>query len=206
MSSQLLRLNPLNLLSQSSGWLKEHKWVWICLLGALLLGGAYLAGRYTTPTKVVEKTVEKIQYKDRIVTKTEIQKVYVQVQDKDRHKETTTVKTPDGTTTTRVVEDEKTKVTTKDKEQEIKYVDRIQTVDRIVEKEKIVTMAKPNWRMGILAGVDVMTALGRTTQPIPQLGPVTLGLQAERRIVGPFFLGVWGLTSGQVGLNAAIEW
>lgn len=203
---------------KAKSWLRDHwKPVAAIVVILLLMLGSYGAGRYVQPAKVVEKekivtkvdvqVKEKVVYQDKIVEK----KVYVKVADTAKHRETTTVKAPDGTVTTKVVEDSKTDTTTKatdDKsEEKVVYKDRVveKVVTQVVEKEKLVLRAAPQWRIGVMAGVDVYTALGQHAQPIPQLGPVVLGVNAQRRIAGPFSMGLWLTTSAQVGLEANIE-
>ena len=153
-----------------------------------------------------DHVVDHVVYQDKIIDKI----VYVKVQAKAVHKETTTTKAKDGTVVTRVVEDDHTDTSTKKDEDkiQIKYVDRVieKEVIKTVEKEKIVTTAKPQWRAGAMVGIDFVTVLGGHAQPLPQLGPVVIGIEAERRIAGPFSLGVWGTTSAQAGILANIEW
>lgn len=193
------------------------KWIVAVVVVLLLLLGAYGSGRYVQPAKVVEKekivtkvdvqVKEKIVYQDRIVEKKVLVKVYAKAQ----HREVTTTKAVDGSVVTKVVEDTKvdtnTKATDNKAETKVEYVDRVveKVVTQVVEKEKLVLAGKPDWRLGVLVGVDVYTALGQHLQPIPQLGPVTIGVEAERRIAGPFSLGIWATTSAQVGLLANIE-
>lgn len=51
----------------------------------------------------------------------------------------------------------------------------------------------PNWRVGGLVGVDL-------SGPSPAYGG-----QVERRIIGPVYVGAWGLSSGQAGLSVGVE-
>lgn len=170
---------------------------------------AYATGRYLQPANVVEKekVVTRVEIQEKIVEKVVEKKVYVEVEAKVVHKETTTVKGKDGTETTKTVED--TKSDTHKNGEDTKTADKV--VERVVEKvvikevEKIVTAAKPNWRLGPMVGVDLRTALGGPPQLIPQLGPMVIGVQVERRVLGPISLGVYGQTSGVVGASLTVE-
>ncbi len=162
---------------------------WLVIVGVVLaLAASFGAGRYTTPTKIVEKekivtvTVEKVVTVDHVVE----QKVYVEVEKAQTHKETVEVKAPDGTITTKIVED--TKVDTQKTDTDTKVADKTVTDDvqkvNVVEKEKTTTNAKPDWHLR----VDV----GAGARFVGQLTPtLMLGVGAERRILGPVFMGLW---------------
>jgi hypothetical protein len=59
--------------------------------------------------------------------------------------------------------------------------------------ESTVERHRPDWRLGPMAGVDVRT------------GAFSFGGQVERRILGPFSAGAWGLSNGIVGLSLTVE-
>lgn len=109
------------------------------------------------------------------------------------HREELETRLADGTYTKKVTVDKNIDSHTKESERvvEVKVVEvekrvevvRTEYLDRVVEKEKVVTPILAQWHVGVLAGVK------------PNLNPLThgglqLGIEVERRIVGPVFLGV----------------
>jgi hypothetical protein len=180
------------------------------VLGATLIlffaaGGLF--GRFVLPERVVEKEKEvKVQVESE-EAKEKIRELTAEVEHyrSNVHREETEVTHPDGT-----IERKKTEtiVVEKTKEVEvIKLVDRevkvevVKYVER--EKEKTVETAKPQWRVGLLVGTD-LTKL--SVQPTaPWINPLLVGGHVERRIIGPVFVGVWGLSSGAGGISVAVE-
>lgn len=153
---------------------------------------SYSWGRFDAPTKTVEiiKTAEEIKdvEKTKDTTKESENKIVDTNENKHVHRETIEEVKPDGTKIVKHIEDvNETKVI---KEVEIKYVDKVVEVEktveieRKVEVEKIVEKDKSNWGVSARVGVDFMKL---TNQPFP----VTIGLQVDRRIIGPFKVGVW---------------
>jgi hypothetical protein len=79
---------------------------------------------------------------------------------------------------------------------------RVEYRERVTEKVLERTAAKPQWRVGVLAGLDVPSVVrGGLAKP-----PWAVGGVVERRVLGPFSLGLWGLSSGTAGLAATVEW
>lgn len=151
---------------------------------------AFSAGRFTAPEKVEVREVEKVVWKDRIVekvvtrrAKAEERVVYV-----DR------VVSPEGEVR------EKRVTTTKADTREVADLGRTTESSGSTEKSASSTSTlRPDWRVGVLVGASLREPL------VPIAGPLVLGASVERRIVGPFTLGVWGLTSGAAGLSASGE-
>jgi ABC-type Na+ efflux pump permease subunit len=104
------------------------------------------------------------------------------------HKETKTEKKPDGTVTVTVVEDKRndTAKVEKQVEVQIKTVEVIKevAVTKEVIKEVKITPVLAQWHVGLLAGVAPRL-------DVPLQSAVILGLEGERRIAGPFWLGAW---------------
>lgn len=155
----------------------------LIVLGVVLaLAGAFSAGRFSAPEKVDVREVERVIYRDRIVTvkgKTETKVVY-----RDR------VVTPDGTVTERSVE------------RSASREDLKRDVERTGETERrvaTVTTARPDWRVGVLAGASVQPPA------VPLAGPLVLGVQVERRIAGGLSAGAWANTSGAAGALVSLE-
>ena len=191
---------------------KWNKYLYIALAIIAFIGigvgfGMWLGSLNKPDIVERERIVEKIkvEIQEKIVEKERIVEKKVYVQDKSVHKVTETKETPDGTKITKVTEDTGTHTgintdTQKDSEK-IKEVEVIKYVDRIVEKEKQITYNKPNWRVGLLAGVDVGAMVGSRKLLITEPYYITLGIKAERRIAGPIYMGVFGLTSGEAGIS-----
>jgi hypothetical protein len=190
---------------RASGFIKSQGTGTLVVIGLLLAGGGYAAGRFSAPEKLlvtekeVEKIVEKVVYQDKIVEKI----VYVQAKKEKTREETTVVKSPDGTETTKTTRETSTDTDTKvdtDKTQEtIVYRDRI--VEKEVEKIKLVESKKPNWRVGAGAGVAIPYFLGQGSPGVPGLSGVVIDVGLDRRIVGPFFLRLHANTQGVLGLG-----
>lgn len=195
---------------------------WKYVLAAALIVLAAVGGRLTAPEpqakiqiqeKIVEKTVSVVDEK---LVEQEVQKRVHDIEVKmARHTVKETVKTPDGTTTTRETTD--VKVDTREKEVVVQYVDKIvekqvvQYVDRAVETKVLIEPAKKQWLVGLTAD------LGLEKQPTTLVPSMTLfvGVQANRRIAGPFFVGakagvgidpvLGSFRGGIVGVFAGIE-
>lgn len=84
---------------------------------------------------------------------------------------------PDGTKEKeRIIEDRSQETVKKEKE----------------SKEKTSVSNKPDWKVSGIAGID-------------NFGQNVYGLQVERRVFGPVFVGVVGLTSKTAGLTISFE-
>jgi hypothetical protein len=184
---------------------KVRKWAIISVVLICTHALAYASGRYMVPEKVIEREtvrVEKVEVEKQVVVVQEkIQIVKIKDTDKQQniHREERIVEHPDGLKETQKTED--INVTTVIREKDVQYVDRdivkeketIKYQDREVIKEKIVENSKPNWRVGALVGYDV----GRFD---PSFTPgLVYGGVAERRIIGPVSVGLWGLSTGKYG-------
>lgn len=147
------------------------------------LAGSFAAGRYLAPQKI------KIETKTVEVIKTVIQKE--KAVQKDTHKETTITETtkPDGTkeTKTVVVEDNKIKKDTTT----VKHEDTTTNTD--TKKEIVKTTSRLN--ISALAGVPIS---------LQGLGSFTVGAHVSKDLIGPVSFGVWGLSSGTVGISAGL--
>jgi len=150
-----------------------------------------------TQIKVVE--VEKQVVVEHESVRVEIVKVKdVQVVDR-WHREYEQTKSPDGTVITKETEDRNIDSIVKEKENntEVKIVEVIKEI--VVEKEvnKIVTVTPvlAQWHMGLMAGVA--PRLDNVA-----LTPVMVGIEVERRILGPVWVGAWGMAGSPVtGFN-----
>lgn len=157
--------------------------------------GGYAAGRYTTEAKVVE-TVKTVEVEKEVV-KTVVQvvekKVYVRAQVNDVHQETVTIQKPDGTVETKVTVIDKTRTeeasTQEASSMAVQDVDRTRVVD--TDRVKVVDN-QAQWHLSLRAGAGVRF--------IGVLEPqFNVGVQAERRIIGPFFAGLFAETVFNMG-------
>jgi hypothetical protein len=163
-------------------------------------------------TKVVTQVQTKIEYQDRIVEKT----VYVKVQDTQQHthKDLQIIKNKDGSE----IITEHTSTGSETKTDVDKESDKTQTVQnntnqtvnqtstqKVDQKlsQVVTTSYSPNWHFGVQAGFNFGQASIKSGQFSP--GPVVLGLDAERKIIGPFWGGVWGNTQKNAGITLGLE-
>jgi hypothetical protein len=192
----------------------------LAVLLMLLLLGAYSGGRYVQPAKVVEKEhvvtkVEtKIEYKDRVVEKkVEVEKkVYVRIRQKNVRREIVDIQKPDGTKERRVTEtdlsttktaDKDDRTTTTDKTED-RRVEEARTEQQDIHKTKVVIFESPQWRVGVLVGYDIMAPF-QGSRGVPGMEGVVVGVTGERRIWKRLWMGLWGTTTGNVGLKLDLE-
>ena len=191
--------------SKPLDFLRAH-WRPVVVLVALLL--AFFAGRYGTPTKTVtvhaetDHTAETqlAQARAQINTLSE----QVKTLNTRKHEVKTVYVTRDGTKTEQDVTDTDTEQTAT-AQTETQKVATAQTETHVdtthtASTTTTVTAYRPEWRVSLLAGAD-MLHLDR-----PQLfGPIQLGAMVERRILGPVWVGAFGLSSGVGGLALSVE-
>jgi len=192
----------------------------LCLLVAgVAIGMGLAVGLKIGPENVrVEEKIKVVEVVKEVVVAKEVVRVEVvrvkdtQVVDRWRREKTET-QDPDGTVTKREVEERNIDTVVKEKETkaEVKVVEVIKEV--VVDREKVVEKqiepVLPNWHAGALVGVAP-----RFDQPLAT--PVMVGLEVERRVTGPVWLGGWAiggspvvggfaLTNVAVGLKVGME-
>ncbi len=191
----------------------------LALALGFLAATALWAGIGIGPEKFkVEEKVKIVEVEKQVVVVKEVVKVEVvrvkdtQIVDRWRREKTET-QMPDGTLTKREVEERNIDTVVKEKETkaEVKVVEVVKEV--VVEREKVVERriepVLPNWHAGALVGVAP-----RFDQPLAT--PVMVGLEVERRVAGPVWLGGWAiggspvvggfaLTNVAVGLKVGME-
>lgn len=167
-----------------------------CALVALALaGGGYALGRFTTPTKVETRTVE--------VTKiVEVEKEVVrEVKGRDIVWTRVVEVRPDGSSTTTEREATKERVETETKR------DTETTTEATREATKVVTNAKPQWRASVLVGGSLAFPIRQVVSSV-EVSPA-FGGHVERRLVGPFWVGAWGVGAprgyAMGGLSLGVE-
>lgn len=183
---------------------KVKKWAIVTVALVCTHALAYASGRFMVPEKVqiVEKVrVEKVEVEKQVVVVQEkIQVVRIKDVDKQQsiHREERVVEHPSGLKETTKSED--INATTVVREKDVQYVDRdivkeketIKYQDREVIKEKIVERSRPDWRVGALVGYNV-------EQYSSGVQALVYGGIAERRIIGPVSVGLWGVSAGKYG-------
>lgn len=157
------------------------RWVpWVAVLAVGI--AAFSAGRFSAPEVVQTVVEEKVVYRDRVVEvrgKTETRIVY-----RDR------VVKPDGEIR------EKTEERTATREDLERDASRTGASERTDTRT---TTTRPDWRVGVLAGVSLREPA------VPIAGPLVLGVQVERRIIGGVSAGAWVNTVGAAGAVVSVE-
>ncbi len=159
-------------------WIETHPYLALFLVGALLAASSFAVGRYSAAGPDVRE-VERIVYKDRVVEKIVEVKVKQAAEVKIVYREKTTK--PDGTTVERTAE----RTDTKTDEKTDTKTDTERTAEGTRDVERVVIAQKPDWRVGALVGADVAFN--------PLAASLLVGVQVERRIAGPFSVGIWAL-------------
>ncbi len=157
--------------------------------GAVILIAGLAIGRFTLPSKVVTKTEVKVETKEVVKWKTK----YVKQENKD--KETITIETryPDG----RIVKEKRVL------DKGVVVVDKTSDGAKEVEKkeerstETTTTYAKNDWHLSAL--------VSSSNNGEAFSDKVSYGLMLERRIIGPFYLGVFGLSNKTVGAGLGVS-
>lgn len=158
--------------------------------GALLaLVAAYIAGRYSAPTKVVETV--RVETQIQTVTEWRDRIVY-----RDRTKVRTVVverKAPDGSSET---------VTTTTQDNDIAGgSESTGSTDTAVaqtsEAKRVTETGRPGWRASVAAGWSPGAL---------SLSPEVYEGRLERRLIGTLWLGAWARTDKTAGLSVGFEW
>lgn len=191
-------------------WTNHRKGILIAaaITAVALIGYAF--GRWAQPAKVVT-----VEHTTEVTVDTESTKLREELKltqdkltelQKHVHTEETETKTPDGKVVkTRTTDSTTVKVV---HDTVVKYVDRdvvhetVKYVDREVLKEKTVEAKKPDWLVSPMIGVDLANlkiAQGLTT------GPFVFGASVQRRVLGPIYVGPFGLSNGTVGVVGTLE-
>lgn len=154
-------------------------------LGCLLaLVGAFGAGRYSRPARVEIQTVETVK----TVT---VRTVVVQRETATKWR-TVTVTAPDGSST----KTETGETVTKERSDE----NANSSENKEAASRSVTTTSDKKWRLSALAGVVIPTPQNNFASPAP-----TYGAQAEYRLLGPIWIGVWGQTFGAIGASVSID-
>lgn len=158
-------------------------------VAAVLITLAFFGGRYSAPEVVQTRDVERVVYKDRVVEKVvtvekkaETKIVYRdRVITKDRIVEHEVERSDTGTDTTIKGETLSTR-----------------EGETVHETTKTVTL-RSDWRVSLLAGASLRPPL------LTIAGPLVLGFEIDRRVIGGISVGVWLNTYGAAGASLSVE-
>ncbi len=182
------------------------------LLGVGLFGGGYLAGRSGNQPAEVKKTD---RLEQRSTSQEKLDAVIAEVKEarkdvaKNVERSKTTTRRPDGTV---VVEEHvkdlsKTETNTQTKRTEVVTVEKRVEVVKVEVHEKLV-LRRPEWMVGVSAGVNVPGLLGRaTTSYLPAVFPSSVakstvfGVSVEKHLFWGVYGGINANTQGVVGLQ-----
>ncbi len=199
---------------KARGFFADNKHLWIIVVIAIaLFGGGLATGRFMLPPKTVTtekvhevtKTDTKIVYQDRV----QIVKVHDANTTQKIHRTIVEGIDPPGCKSKTTTEDINVDSVVHDNTNtvDVKYVDRVieKWQDRIVEKTTTVA-ARPNWILGAGVGFD-FTAIGGIGQHgIPGMKGFVVQADLDRRVIGPFYMGLFGNTAGVAGLDLRVMW
>jgi hypothetical protein len=192
----------------------NHKLVVLyAVLAVLIAGLGFVVGRYLSPPKTVvtEKVreVTKTQVVTQIKTEIQVVKVHDQQQQEKIHRTIVEGVDPPGCKSKTTTEDINIDTVVHDNTHDttIQYVDRVveKWQDRIVEKQTKV-LTQPDWSLYAGIGVDATYFLGQGQHGIPGLQGFVVQAGIDRRILGPFWMGVFGNSEGVAGLNLRVTW
>jgi hypothetical protein len=139
---------------------------------------SFAVGRYTVP--------EKIKIETKVV---EVEKKISDVdQNKNEHKKVVVVevKQPNGTDTitTTTQDDVKTDVKT----------DTKVTDDTTTDTTKTVTKSNANLNLSVMGGINILNP-----------SQLLIGGSVTKQIIGPFTLGIWGLSNATAGVSIGVN-
>lgn len=159
------------------------------VIGILLLIASFIAGKYTTPEKIVTKIEEKVVVKEVVKWKKSESK------EDNKNKETIIVETtyPDGTVKkeTRIIDKGTVKISLNQERSKESESSKVVTI------EKSTTNEKSNWQVSLLASTQNLSyndiSSGKTE--------INYGIHVQKRVLGPFYLGGFALDTKTFGLS-----
>lgn len=162
----------------------------------VLVLAAASAGRFTgapAATEVLDHV--EVRWRERVVEHTVTQ--VVQAEARVVYRTIDRVVTPDAGVLEHVVEVERTDTHTEAHEDAQAQQD-VEGARKSTHEVR--TQALPDWRVSVQVGASLREPL------VPIAGPLVLGAQIDRRIVGGVSLGVWVSTAGAAGAAVSLEW
>lgn len=192
------------------------------LVVVLVAAGAFVAGKYSAPVKIVEsvKTVEvqkDVQVVEKKLDLTELQVIltkFAQSAQKDVYRKRTIDVKPDGSkhiteessdkskTETQSSTDAKKETAARSEEATKIWKETVKVEERIKLVEKL---SLPNWSFGLTAGVAFhipSISLVSATTYIPGIPEyLSVGAFVEKRLFGKTYLQLWANNQANLGLN-----
>lgn len=167
---------------------------------AVLVVGAGIGWALKPDVVRVEEKVKTVEVEKQVVVEKEVVRVEV-VKVKDTqvverwHREKTDETKPDGTRTVKEIEDRNIDSVVKERENsttvQVVEVEKQVVVTRDVVVEKVIEPVLKNWRAGLLVGVAPRF-------DTPAETAIMVGVEAQRRIAGPFSASLWVLGGSPV--------
>ena len=174
-------------------------------LGAALFGliGAAI-GRSTVKPRV--ETIEKTKTVEKLVVDTEATqevaslRIQLEVAQRNVRTERVVVERPGGIRTIHeVIQSQENVRRSEQAKVETKTVEVVRVQKEVVTARVVETkLQRADWRVAVMGGVDAPAALRLEVKPL-------VGALVERRILGPFSVGIWGLSSGVGGVAVGVE-
>lgn len=166
--------------------------IWKAGVVLALLAGAFVGGRYSNPGKTVEHVTTQTVVQDHVVTveKVVTQTVYVKEVAKNVQTDTVVTKKPDGTVVTETKVSDTTKIGVQKHQESSSQSSADVTVNESTKTDslRVTESGKPQWHLHVQGGAGARFV--GTTTPI-----LVLGVGIERRVIGPFYVGIWGQTT-----------
>lgn len=163
----------------------------LALVALVALGVGYWLGVRRAPARIEEKSHTEDKRQISLVGDTKVAEKIGEKTDKKVRREHVAVR-PDGTVSSVTVT---TSDTTKDRQE-----DRQQSSTMKVDETRSLTLDKltiktsqRDWRVSALVGGSLVNPLTNNGNPF---GRIAYGLHAERRVIGPVWIGLWGLGVG----------
>lgn len=156
------------------------------LVSLIALTSVFMIGRYTTPAKTVIKIEEKIVEKEIVKWK------YKENSEENKNQETIIVETtyPDGTVKkeTRILDKGTVKLSLESEQSKEK--EKIS----ILKKDELTLNENSNWNISLLASLENFSYNKESKD-------VFYGIHLQRKVLGPFSVGVFGTNSKSYGLS-----
>lgn len=161
----------------------------------LVIGAA--VGRFSLPAKVVTKTETKTvtQTVTKVVTKTVYQKAVVD--DKNKVTTITTTVSPNGTKTTTTTITDKSIISSNTDKTAQSNSNTASNSSSDTVSTKTTTYSKNDWLVSGIAASRIPLSSGGS--------PIEYGAAVNRRILGPIYVGGFGLSGGTYGVSAGLS-